>query len=306
MFDYFYGASGNHFSFFQIPEELVLGEEFRDISSDAKLLYSIMLKRVGLSYKNGWIDEKGRTYIIYTLEEAMKIFRCANQKATKVFTELETAGLIERLRQGQGKPCLVYVKDFANRVETVDTHDQTHDSSYALNHENHDSGLMKNMNAESWKTGESKRDISETRDSKRDPILSGSDGMDDYRRYKGYFKEKLETDILCEQYPTEKETIYSILELLTEVCLSKKKTILIAGDEKPAELVKGRFMELEYTHIQYVLGCLKDTSSDVRNIKQYLLAILFNAPATIGPYYQRKVSHDFKHSDPLIRGSTDY
>ncbi len=113
MYNYFYGQTGEHFNYFQLPEELVFSENFRDMSSDAKLLYSIMLKRVGLSFKNGWIDDEGRVYIIYTLEEAMKVFSCANQKATKLFNELESFGLIEKTRQGQGKPNLVYVKDFA-------------------------------------------------------------------------------------------------------------------------------------------------------------------------------------------------
>jgi hypothetical protein len=85
-----------------------------------------MLRRVGLSYKHGWMDSAGRTYIIYTLEEAMRVFRCANQKATKLFNELEAVGLIEKTRQGQGKPDLVYVKDFATPMNSVDNSFQTH------------------------------------------------------------------------------------------------------------------------------------------------------------------------------------
>ena len=173
MYDYFYGASGNHFNFFQLPEDMVLGDEFRGMSSDAKLLYSVMLKRVGLSFKNGWIDENGRTYIIYTLEEAMKVFHCANQKATKLFNELETFGLIEKTRQGQGKPNLVYVKDFASRVDTVDNSSQTHEKSHAKTHENHDSGVMKIRIQDSWKSLGSNRDNSYISYSERDPILSG-------------------------------------------------------------------------------------------------------------------------------------
>ena len=165
VYDYFYGASGNHFNFFQLPENMVLGEEFREMSSDAKLLYSVMLKRVGLSFKNGWIDEKGRTYIIYTLEEAMRVFHCANQKATKLFNELESFGLIEKTRQGQGKPSLVYVKDFASRVDIVDNASQTHEGSHVKTHENHDSGVMKIRSQDSWKSLASNRDYSYTEDS---------------------------------------------------------------------------------------------------------------------------------------------
>ena len=105
-YEFFHGGGGKHFNFFQLPEDLVFNDCFKELSTDAKVLYCIMLKRVGLSYKHGWMDSAGRTYIIYTLEEAMRVFRCANQKATKLFNELEAVGLIEKTRQGQGKPAL--------------------------------------------------------------------------------------------------------------------------------------------------------------------------------------------------------
>ena len=100
-YEFFHGGAGKHFNFFQLPEDLVFNDCFKELSTDAKVLYCIMLKRVGLSYKHGWMDSAGRTYIIYTLEEAMRVFRCANQKATKLFNELEAVGLIEKTRQGQ-------------------------------------------------------------------------------------------------------------------------------------------------------------------------------------------------------------
>ena len=300
MYDYFYGASGNHFNFFQLPEDMVLGDEFRGMSSDAKLLYSVMLKRVGLSFKNGWIDENGRTYIIYTLEEAMKVFHCANQKATKLFNELETFGLIEKTRQGQGKPNLVYVKDFASRVDTVDNSSQTHEKSHAKTHENHDSGVMKIRIQDSWKSLGSNRDSSYISYSERDPILSGWDaeGMSEYDRYKEYFRTVLETDILTQDSPAEKETIDGILDLLAEVCSSNRQMIRVAGDDKPTEVVKSRFMKLNSSHIQYVLACLNENTTDIKNMKQYLLTALFNALVTISPYYQAKVNYDFSGRNP--------
>lgn len=300
MYDYFYGASGNHFNFFQLPEDMVLGEEFREMSSDAKLLYCVMLKRVGLSFKNGWIDDKGRTYIIYTLEEAMKVFHCANQKATKLFNELEAFGLIEKTRQGQGKPNLVYVKDFASRVDTVDNSSQTHEESHVKTHENHDSGIMKIRTQDSWKSLASNRENSYISYSERDPILSGRDteGMSEYERYKEYFRTALETDILAHDDPFEKETLDGILDLMAEVCSSNKKMIRVAGDDKPTEVVKSRLMKLDSSHIQYVLACLKENTTDIKNMKQYLLTALFNAYVTISPYYQAKVNYDFSGRNP--------
>ena len=293
VYNYFYGQTGEHFNYFQLPEELVLGEDFRDMSSDAKLLYSVMLKRVGLSFKNGWIDDKGRVYIIYTLEEAMRVFHCANQKATKLFHELESFGLIEKTRQGQGKPNLVYVKDFASSVDMVDNPSQTHEESHVLTHENHDSGVMKNRIQDSWKSGASNRNNSFIQYSQRDPILSGTDGMDERRRYEVYFRESLEYDILLQDYPYDRETIEGILNLLVDTCCSRRKELRVAGDDKPKEVVKSQLMKLNFSHIQYVLGCMKENTSDVKNIKQYLLTALYNAVTTMSSYYQARVNYDF-------------
>lgn len=159
-YEFFHGGAGKHFNFFQLPEDLVFNDCFKELSTDAKVLYCIMLKRVGLSYKHGWMDSAGRTYIIYTLEEAMRVFRCANQKATKLFNELEAVGLIEKIRQGQGKPDLVYVKDFATPVDSVDNSFQTHEESQVKIHENHDSGVMKSRIQDSWNPGASNRNNS--------------------------------------------------------------------------------------------------------------------------------------------------
>ena len=96
-FDYFYGRQAEQFSFYQIPKLLITDERFADISMDAKLLYSLMLDRSSLSSKNGWLDNSGRVYIFYTLEQIMQDMHCANQKATKLLKELEIkANLIER------------------------------------------------------------------------------------------------------------------------------------------------------------------------------------------------------------------
>ncbi len=294
-YGYFQGMAGHHFNFYQLPEDLVLREEFRELSSDAKLLYSVMLKRVGLSFRNGWIDDKGRTYIIYTLEEVMKVFHCANQKATKLFNELELYGLIEKTRQGQGKPVLIYVKDIASPVDCVDNPHQTNEDSHVKTHENHDSGTMIIRNQDSWKSGASNKDKSYIKCSKRDPILSGwdEDGMEEHRRLTEYFKESLEYDILLLDHPHDRETLEGILTLLVDTCCSKRAEIRIAGDDRPKNVVKSQLMKLNFSHIQYVLGCLKDNTSDVKNIKQYLLTALYNAVTTIDPYFPAKVNHDF-------------
>ena len=99
MFDYFYGQSGEMFSYFRVPKILFQDIKFKDLSTDAKTLYGILLDRMGLSVKNGWLDEQGRVYIIFPVQEVMDALGCADNKATKLFRELEKFGLIERKRR---------------------------------------------------------------------------------------------------------------------------------------------------------------------------------------------------------------
>ena len=115
FFDYFYGAQAEQFSFYRLPKILITDKRFRGISSDAKILYGVMLERMSLSVKNRWFDEKNRVYIIYTLEEVMETFACSERKAGRLLGELDTKtgiGLIEKKRQGLGKPNLIYLKNF--------------------------------------------------------------------------------------------------------------------------------------------------------------------------------------------------
>ena len=116
VIDYFYGPAANQFRYYLLPEILLTHEELKTMSGDAKILYSILLSRTSLSYENGWLDEKNRVYIICTVEEIMESLCCATQKAAKLLAELETSGLIERKRQGLGKPNLLYVKDFTTLI----------------------------------------------------------------------------------------------------------------------------------------------------------------------------------------------
>lgn len=117
-FDYYYGDESNQFSFYRIPRQLVTGERFKQLSTDAKLLYGLLLDRMGLSAKNGWYDGAGRVYIYYMLEEIQNDLRCAHGKAVKLLAELDKGkgfSLIERVKQGQGRPTKIYVKRFTTR-----------------------------------------------------------------------------------------------------------------------------------------------------------------------------------------------
>ena len=130
--DYFYGQAGELFSFYRIPKALFQEQRFQNLSTDAKTLYGILLDRMSLSVKNGWLDEQGRVFIIFTIEDVKRVLCCADNKAMKLFRELEKFGLVERKRRGLGKPSLVYVKNFSSDLS----------NERVQNRENHDFGIL--------------------------------------------------------------------------------------------------------------------------------------------------------------------
>ena len=216
---------------------------------------------------------------IDSIEQALG--RC-HQKSCKVLKELVNFGLVEQKKQGLGKPTKLYVHNF---VRVWDSNLQKY--------ETHTHGSMRDIPAEvcdsySNNTEKNNTDLSDT-----NPILSGRDEDKDERSaYREYLLSQLDMAILYERYPYDRETLDSILDMMLDVICSKRKTIRIAGDDKPVSVVKSQFMKLNSMHIEYVMDCLKNNPAKVRNIKQYLLATLYNAPITMQSYYQAWVNND--------------
>ena len=231
MFDYFYGQSGEMFSYFRVPKVLFRDIKFKDLSTDAKTLYGILLDRMGLSVKNGWLDEQGRVYIIFPVQEVMDALGCADNKATKLFRELEKFGLIERKRRGLGKPNLIYVKNFAD--------------PRFRNREKNGSGAADSAQQETAKSRGNKTEWNKTEGSEPDPFSSDAEDESDERtRLEAYFMQSLEVDLLLRACPDEEDTIHQIVNLLVDTCSSKRRMLRVAGDDKPAEVVRSRFMKL--------------------------------------------------------------
>ena len=281
--DYFYGQAGELFSFFRIPTALFQEQQFQDLSTDAKTLYGILLDRMSLSVKNEWFDKKGRVFIIFTIEDVKRTLRCADDKATRLLRELEEFGLIERKRRGQGKPCLVYVKNFSAESS----------KGSVKNRDNDDSCGSKIACQDPVKSRGIKKKENKTEMNNTNPILSDeSEKMKNRELLEEYFSRSLEIDLLLRLYPDDEDTLYQIVNLLVDTCATNRKTLRIAGDDKPAEVVRSRFMKLNADHICFVLKCLAENSSPIRNMKQYLLASLYNALTTMQLSYQNQTNHD--------------
>ena len=281
--DYFYGQAGGLFSFFRIPKALFQEQQFQDLSTDAKTLYGILLDRMSLSVKNEWFDKKGRVFIIFTIEDVKRTLRCADNKATRLLRELEEFGLIERKRRGQGKPCLVYVKNFSSESS----------KESVKNRDNDDSCGSKIACQDPVKSRGIKKKENKTEMNNTNLILSDeSEKMKNRELLEEYFSHSLEIDLLLRLYPDDEDTLYQIVNLLVDTCATNRNLLHIAGDDKPAEVVRSRFMKLNADHIRFVLKCLAENSSPIRNMKQYLLASLYNAPTTMQLFYQNQTNHD--------------
>ena len=258
--DYFYGQVGELFSFYRIPKALFLESRFQNLSTDAKTLYGILLDRMSLSAKNGWLDEQGRVFIIFTIEDVKRALCCADNKATKLLRELEEFGLIERKRRGLGRPSLVYVKNFSAESS----------KSIFQNRDFHDSGGFKSASQDPAKSRCNKTEENSTEKSETYPFYSEEDdGMSKHEQLEEYFSQSLELDILLRLCPDDEDTIYQIVDLLVDTCATNRKMLRIAGDDKPAEVVRSRFMKLNGGKCILQLRGVRPFMSDKYDLTQH-------------------------------------
>ena len=206
---------------------------------------------------------------------------CAHQKANKLLVELEQIGLIERKRQGQVHPTKIYVKNFIECPYSAIKNDEKQNSK----------GITISTQ-ECPNSSSNNTDVINTKMNNTDLILSKDTDMDERDAYQAYFMEQLEFPYLLQEFTLHQDRLYEILELLVDTVSSNRSFIYVAGDRKPINVVKSRVMKLDSSHIQYVMNCLDENSTDIRNIKQYLLATLYNAPLTISNYYTALVQSD--------------
>ena len=310
VFDYYYGDESSQFSFYRIPRSLIRDKQFKGLSTEAKLLYGLMLDRMGLSARNGWYDDKGRVYIYYTAEEIREDLCCGNDKALKLLAELDMKkgyGLIERIKQGQGKPTKIYVKRFTTRTvpEPPTRAEQPApsqvrgadlDFSDFQTSEKPRSGPRQIRSLDVGKTDPSYIESNQTDFIYPDPSINPlstppADRWIDRSEQRREVEENIEYQALCRQFG--REDVESVVELMTDVLCSTRTTVRLGGEDIPTAQGRHRFLMLGRSHLEYVFECLRRNTAEIRNIRAYLLTALYNAPVTMGPYYQAAVQHDF-------------
>lgn len=461
-FKFFEGQDVEQFTFYRIPKQLFTLEYFKGMSSDAKVLYGLMLDRVSLSLKNNWFDDDNRAYIYFSIDDVMELLGCGKNKAIKCLKELDDEtgiGLTQKRRQGFGKSNMIYVKTFmvekteaeseeskkvgkvdkvgdesnsvnlerksvekqtsvqgtpaaetaekqtsvsgpdqqidgeqtsvqeASKVVFMDRLGQKPDYSGKNNEiaertgqishsgrekdtdteeldcqsqmdlpsqkfENQTTGAesadteVYNLNFKKFKKQTSRspknklqevyfsnpnntyksnteysynkshlilspedcRDqegdpVDEMRyDGDRDPCLlthvpdmlpqEPEDRIAMMQAYQTLIRRNIDYDNLMTFPDVDHELAQEIYELIVETVLCLGKEIVISSNRYPIEVVRSRFLKLNYMHIRYVMECLEKNTTKVKNIRKYLLASLFNAPATMDGYYRAEVQHD--------------
>lgn len=319
-FDYYYGNEADTYSFYRIPKTLFSDPKFAGLSCEAKVLYGLMLDRMGLSIKNNWLDGENRVFIYFTLEDVCESLSCGHDKGVKLFAELDSVkgiGLIDRVKQGLGKPCKIYVKNCIVKSEV-----QTSENPKSVMPENGspdcgnpeaktsenqksrvplqrsaDFGKPECNNTEYIKTDKNETDLNKTDLSIYPPsstrgssTRSNEDRTDRIDVYREIIAENISFDYLRDSYGFDRAE--SVIELLTETVCSNRKSVRIGGEDMPAEVVRSRLLKLDYTHVEYVFECMDANTNKINNIRAYLLTSLYRAPTTIEPYYRAEVNHD--------------
>lgn len=370
VFGYFRAYEAEQFSFYRIPKVLFTDEYFQDLSTDAKVLYGLMLDRMGLSERNRWFDEEGRVYIIFTVEEVATYMNCGRVKGMKLLAELDMKkgiGLIERVKRGFGQSDIIYVKNFiraglkleqetacpddqnvslheeekertprsekrtyrGSKSEPVEVRKTNLSRSEKQTYRGSKSRLIEVRKTDPNNTDKSETESNKTENSKTDrseidsiypsdieqtkisndiidieqtTITEQTDKKDQMKQFEFYtelVKQNISYDILrhdCKK--SEEQLLDEIVAIVAEFLSMPRETALIGGVKYPYQYVRNRFLLLDDAHIRYVLECFRKNTTEVRNIKAYLLSSMLNATNTIDLYYQAKAQHDL-HADGM-------
>ena len=242
----------------------------------------------------------------YTTRGLASICKEGTDSIGSALKELERAGYIvrNRLRDSKGKIVDVeyVIYETPHPPDTGAPHEDGPDTAYpdTENPDMDNPGLEKppQLNIEGSSNQRPKTDLSITqasnpvRSSPHAPTETGADGMRERESYRELILENIEYDILAANDRLDRDRLDELVELMVDTVCSRREMIRIAGDDYPAQAVKSRFLKLNSSHIEYVLDRMRENTTYVRNIKKYLLAALYNAPATMDSFYTSLVSHD--------------
>ncbi|MED9966795.1 MAG: DUF6017 domain-containing protein [Blautia sp.] len=273
-----------------MPKILFVSPVFAELSCEAKLLYGLLLDRMQLSVKNRWLDAEGKVYIYFSQEQIAGLMRCGVKKVRCLLKELDDRkgiGLITRVRQGLGNPDRIYVKKCVS-PDRKNRNFQTGQNDLSEKVEKNDTDRRK------LPGNDIEDNNTEDSDTEYLSFYSGDSEVkrkeEERNAYQDIILEHIGYDYIVDDF--NKNMLDEIVGLMVDVVCSEQEFIRIGGDRKPLSVVKSQFLKLDSEHIRFVLHCMKENTSKVLNMRQYLLAVLYNAPLTISNYYSSLVQHD--------------
>lgn len=319
---YYYGQEGEQFTFYRLPKALITDPRFKDISNNAKLLYGLMLDRMGLSVRSGWFDDQNRVYIKYSVKSIMQDLNISKVTAVGLLKELQGIGLIDMI-QRNGLANIIYVKNFVsedkaakgkdvavNRSENCTSPEDVplESGEYSIQ-TGKESEPVQSETREDFPTGTgtekrqeavqnlnpNKNDINHIDSSDTNPINpSGEkDPMDEADAYMALIRKNLDYDVLMSDRTwLDRDLFEELYEIICDVVCVPRRSVRIAGEEYPYNLVRSKFLKLNCEHLKYVIDCMRKNTTKISNIKAYMITALYNAPSTISNYYQAEVNHD--------------
>ena len=320
QFDYFYGNEAEQFTFYRIPKILITSPHFKKISDSAKLLYGLMLDRMSLSIRNGWLDDDNRAYIFFTTNDVMEQMCCGTEKATKMLTELDSEkgiGLIERVKQGQGKPAIIYLKKFyeledtarSTRLSEIESQDFRESKNKTF--ENRKSGLSEIESLEFRKSKCNYNNINNTDINNTDinyiyPInqdnynIQNSDTqteeewIDRYTKTVDEIKTQIDYDYLINH--AERDIVDEVVNIMAEVMTVYRPKYKIEGDFIEYNAVVNKFRQITAQKLEICLLAYSRKIQRIKNPKAYWISTLYNIPLTSGIVLQNMINSDIYES----------
>ena len=315
QFDYFYGNEAEQFTFYRIPKILITSPHFKKISDSAKLLYGLMLDRMSLSIRNGWLDDDNRAYIFFTTNDVMEQMCCGTEKATKMLTELDSEkgiGLIERVKQGQGKPAIIYLKKFYELEDTArstklsEIESQDFQESKVKTFENRKSGLSEIESLEFRKSKCNYNNINNTDINYIYPInqdnynIQNSDTqteeewIDRYTKTVDEIKTQIDYDYLINH--AERDIVDEVVNIMAEVMTVYRPKYKIEGDFIEYNAVVNKFRQITAQKLEICLLAYSRKIQRIKNPKAYWISTLYNIPLTSGIVLQNMINSDIYES----------
>ena len=321
--EFYYGQEAEQFTFYRLPKALITDPRFKDISNNAKLLYGLMLDRMGLSVRSGWFDDENRVYIKYAVKSIMEDLNISKMTAVGLLKELQGIGLIDMI-QRNGLANIIYVKNFVSedkaqskgKEKVLDRSDVQTSKENVPAEDNRDeketginSLLAQNKDWKEVQTGtstENRRGVVQFLDTTKNDSINNDlndtnhirqsemiDSMDEADAYMNLIRSNIEYDIMMSDSTwSDRETFDELYQLICDVVCVPRKSIRVGREDYPYNLVKSKFLKLNAQHLEYVINCMNKNTTKVSNIRAYMITALYNAPSTINHYYQAEVNHD--------------